>query len=561
LIALICWVVGSVWAADTGAPPIDVAAAELERAMAALDEQPVAPHYAAVVIEDVEQIRLRARDGVAETPSRSRDRYLDVEVRTGTPELDSTHQLRGFSSLDGSDRRVRRIPLRDGPALRHALWRELDERYRDARERLVMVQANLNVKVDEERPADDFEPREGLVDTIEVPPLALDETAWLTVLADLDGELASASHVHRSAVQLEATREVTSFVDTEGARLVYGRRHLRLSVVVASRADDGDEIAVFRAFDVHDPDDLPDPDALATVTREALDELALRVDAPRAEPYSGPVLLSGRAAGVFVHEVLGHRVEGHRQKRDDEGRTFAEHVGRRVLPSFVDIYDDPRLEQWQGVPLNGHYVYDDEGVRAARADIVDDGVFVGFLMSRSPIPGFDESNGHGRRSPGREPTARMGNTILEARRSVSDAALRRRLVRLVREQGLEYGYIVDEIDGGFTLTGRVTPNAFNVRASRTRRVYADGRPDEVVRGIDLVGTPFVAFSNLVAAGTTTDVFNGVCGAESGWVPVSAVSPSLLFERLEFQLKEKGQERPPLLDKPTPTDGSAMLETP
>ena len=106
------------------------------------------------------------------------------------------------------------------------------------------------------------------------------------------------------------------------------------------------------------------------------------------------------------------------------------------------------------------------------------------------------------------------------------------------------------------MTGRVTPNAFNVRASTTWRVYADGRPDELVRGIDLVGTPLVAFDNLIAAGDDPMVFNGTCGAESGWVPVSAVAPSILFRRLEFQLKEKGQDRPPLLAKPgLPEDGS------
>lgn len=555
MIVLSCLVVAH--AADLAPdPPVDVARAELERAMATLADQPRAPHYAAVAIQDVERVQLRARDGVAETPQRARDRFLDVEVRTGTPELDSTHALRGFSSLDGSDREVLRIPLDEGYALEHALWRELDRRYREARERIVIVEANLNVKVDEERPANDFEPREGPTDRLAVPALVLDEATWLPLLADVDGRLHDAPHVHRSTVQIEATRQVTSFVDTEGAELVHGRRHYRLSIVASSRADDGDDINVFRAVDVHDPADLPSPEALDALTEDAVTELATRIDAPRAEPYSGPVLLSGRAAGVFVHEVLGHRVEGHRQKRDDEGRTFAEQVGRAVLPSFVDIYDDPTLVEWSGTPLNGHYVYDDEGVRAKRAPIVDNGVFVGFLMSRSPIPGFAHSNGHGRRSPGRAPVARMGNTILEARRTVSDASLRRRLVQLVRRQGLEFGYIIDEIEGGFTLTGRVTPNAFNVRASRTRRVYADGRPDEVVRGIDLVGTPLVAFSNLVAAGTSTEVFNGTCGAESGWVPVSAVAPSLLFERLEFQLKEKGQERPPLLAKPSP-DGAAM----
>jgi hypothetical protein len=153
--------------------------------------------------------------------------------------------------------------------------------------------------------------------------------------------------------------------------------------------------------------------------------------------------------------------------------------------------------------------------------------------------------------------ARMGHTIVEASKVVPRQELRKKLVALARAQGLSYGYVVDEIEGGFTMTGRVMPNAFNVRASSVWRVYTDGRPDERVRGLDLVGTPLVAFGNLVGAGDDLAVFNGVCGADSGWVPVSGVAPSLLFDRLEFQLKEKGQDRPPLLQKPVAIeDGSA-----
>ena len=202
----------------------------------------------------------------------------------------------------------------------------------------------------------------------------------------------------------------------------------------------------------------------------------------------------------------------------------------------------------------------DSELAALAHDLVEDGRFAGFLMSRSPLADFPETNGHGRRSSGNWPVARMGNTIVDPAKTVPVASLRQQLVAELRRQGLEYGYLVEEIEGGFTLTGRITPNAFNVRATSSRRIFADGRPDELVRGIDLVGTPFVAFSNLVAAGDDPEVFNGTCGAESGWVPVSAVAPSMLFSRLEFQLKEKGQERPPLLSKPgASTDGAADAE--
>ena len=556
------WALGWVALAVEAGPTEALLVAELDRAMDALEGADEVPHYTALTVSDWHEVTLRARDGTLAFEQDERSRYLDVDLRVGKPELDTTHPLRGFSSLDGDDRSPLQVPLVDGPAMHHAVWRELDTRYREAAERIVVLRANQNVKIEEEDPAPDFQPLdEGHVERLDTPELAIDLGPWTTALVAASERLEADPDVVQATVTLDADRVAFTMVDTEGARLVHGRRHARLSLHVQGIADDGDEVSVFRAVDVHDPDRLPDTDALLQWADEAREDLQARLAAPRAEPYSGPVLLEGRAAGVFFHEVMGHRVEGHRQKRDSEGKTFADHVGKPVLPPFIDVIDDPTVDELAGEQLNGHYAYDDEGIPAAPAVLVDDGVFRGFLMSRSPIAGFPESNGHGRRSVGRQPLARMGNTLVTTSKESTREQLRAQLLAEVRDQGLDYGYIVDEIAGGFTMTGRVMPNAFNVRASTTYRVYADGRPDELVRGIDLVGTPFVAFANLVAAGDDPQVFNGSCGAESGWVPVSAVAPSMLFRKLEFQLKEKGEDRPPLLPKPLPDgadDGSSAV---
>lgn len=528
---------------------------ELERATAALAAKPEPPHYLSLAVTEIESATIAARDGALAQDDRDRSRYLDVDVRTGTAALDSSHPLRGFSSLDGDDRQPVALPIEDGWPLQHAVWREIDGRYRDAAEKIVMLRANQTVLVEEETVAPDFEPRTGAVSRSEVPPLTVDEDRFRAALRSASQQVSRDPRVHRSLVSLQATRTVTTFVDSEGARLVHGARHYRVSLTLGAIAADGDEVTVFLSKDAHDPERLPTEAELGTWVEQGLAELGARLAAPRGEPYVGPVLLTGRAAAVFFHEVLGHRVEGQRQKREDEGKTFAQMVGKPVLPAFLDVYDDPTLAELAGEQLNGHYAFDDEGVAASRATIVDDGVFRGFLMYRSPLPGFPASNGHGRRSPGNAAEARMGNTVVEAKSPVPAKKLRDELVALARKDGLPFAYVVDEIEGGFTMTGRVTPNAFNVRASAVWRVWVDGRPDELVRGLDLVGTPLVAFENLLAAGDDPAVFNGVCGSDSGWVPVSGVAPSVLFSRLEFQLKEKGQDRPPLLPKPA-VDGMA-----
>ncbi|MCB9668974.1 MAG: TldD/PmbA family protein [Alphaproteobacteria bacterium] len=537
-------------------PVIDLLAGELERADAVFSAQEETPHYTALTITETRQVEIGARAGTLDVRTDETERTLDVDLRVGTPTLDSTHPLRGFSALDGDSRRANRLPDDlGGYATRHILARELDARYREAAERIVVLRANQNVMVEEEDQADDFEPRKGEQELLDVPELTLDQEAWVKRLVALSERADASPHVHQHSLRLSAVREVKRMADTEGARLRHGRTHARLAVQLETTADDGDRVRVFDAFDVHDPADVPTGDLDAWVDAQVERLEALR-SAPRGEPYSGPVMLEGRASGVFFHEVLGHRVEGHRQKREDEGKTFADHVGQPILPPWVDVVDDPTLSELAGVDLNGHYAWDDEGVRGQPAVLVDDGVFTGFLMARSPLPTVPHSNGHGRRSTGREPVARMGNTVVTTAKPQPRAALRAQLLELVKKEGLPYGYIVEDIEGGFALTGRMMPNAFNIRAVASWRVWADGRKDELVRGIDLVGTPFVAFSNLVATGDDPQVFNGTCGAESGWVPVSAVSPSILFSRLEFQLKEKAQQRPPLLPKPMPDDGSA-----
>jgi len=88
------------------------------------------------------------------------------------------------------------------------------------------------------------------------------------------------------------------------------------------------------------------------------------------------------------------------------------------------------------------------------------------------------------------------------------------------------------------------------------RIYPDGRPDELVRGTDIVGTPLASFAKILATGDKPEVFNGYCGAESGNVPVSAVSPSILVSEIEIEKKAKSNDRPPLLPEPTGMEGKA-----
>jgi predicted Zn-dependent protease len=325
-------------------------------------------------------------------------------------------------------------------------------------------------------------------------------------------------------------------------------------ISASAKAEDGTDLSTSETFEAVEPTGLPKDDVLLAAIDRVAKDLEALLRAPEAEPFVGPAIFSGRAAGVFFHEIFGHRIEGHRQKDETEGQTFTKSVGTKVLPDFLSVVFDPTRRKIGNVDLNGWYEYDDEGVKGQPVKAVENGVLKTFLMSRSPIQGVDHSNGHGRRQPGYEVVSRQSNLIVESSKGVPDAQLRAMLLDEIKRQNKPYGLYFKDITSGFTTTGRSGLQAFKVIPIIVYRVYADGRPDELVRGADIVGTPLASFSKILATSDKPEVFNGYCGAESGSVPVSAVAPAILVSEIEIEKKQKSNDRPPLL--PIPLDVEA-----
>jgi len=350
-------------------------------------------------------------------------------------------------------------------------------------------------------------------------------------------------------VVLQVQNAKERLVTSEGTTIVEPSHSARMIMEAQTRAEDGMELLRVETFQAPSASGLPsEADLLAKVDKMAEDLRALR-KAPLAEPYDGPALLSGRAAAVFFHEVLGHRLEGHRQRDEEEGQTFTKKVGQEVLPKFLSVTDDPTVSEMNGIKLAGNYAFDDEGTPAQKVEVIKDGVLQSFLMSRMPIKNFGQSNGHGRNQPGLMATGRQGNLIVTSTQSVPEGQMRQRLIDEIKKQNKPFGLYFDDIQGGFTLTTRALPQAFQVLPVIVYKVYADGRPDELVRGVDIVGTPLAALTRIITTSDKPQVFNGVCGAESGQVPVSAIAPAMLFSEMEVQKRQHSRDRPPILPPP------------
>jgi len=514
-----------------------------------------APYFLSYEITELDGRSLSASLGAIESANGGKSRTLDVSVRVGSPHLDNYHRVRGSSGqfTFGSS-----LTFEDNPAsIRQRLWLDTDRSYRAAAERLIRIKTNTEVNVAAADDSDDFSSEQPSVSVQSPAPLKFDEEAWKERIRRLSARFGNYPSVLNSHVSVAAQSDTRYFVNTEGSRIKYGRGFARVVISASAKATDGTDLNTFDTFEAVDPDGLPNDKVLLAAIDRVANDLSALLKAPEAEPFVGPAIFSGRAAGVFFHEIFGHRVEGHRQKDENEGQTFTKSVGTNVLPAFLSVLFDPTKRKIAGVDLNGWYDYDDEGVKARPVLAVENGVLQTFLMSRSPIKGFNQSNGHGRRQPGFEVVSRQSNLIVESAKAVSDAQLRQMLLDEVKKQNKPYGLFFRDITGGFTTTARAGLQAFKVIPVIVYRVYADGRPDELVRGADIVGTPLASFSKILATSDKPEVFNGYCGAESGSVPVSAVSPAILVSEIEIEKKAKSNDRPPLLPQPTDMEGRGV----
>jgi predicted Zn-dependent protease len=520
---------------------------ELNRAMTSLSKADPAPYFISYAGNEEFGSVIIGSNGALMANIKRHERTVDVSVRVGSRDLDNTHGENRFNAVTTAA-----LPLEDKPdAIARVLWVNTDRMYKKATQGFLEIKTNTKVRADEEDASPDFstEKPQVYIGKESVPP-KFDHKEWEDRIRRLSAIFNKYPDIETSNVVLLVQDATRYFVSSEGSKLVDSRPLIRVLALGSTRSVDGMELARSETFDASTFDKLaPETEMVAKIEKIAQDLQKLK-KAPVVEPFNGPALLSGRAAAVFFHEVVGHRLEGQRQRGENEGQTFTKMVGQPVLPKFLSVEDDPTLTNLGGVELSGNYSYDEEGEKSRKVELISNGVLKQFLMSRMPVKGFLQSNGHGRGQSGLMPVGRQGNLIVRSNKSVPDSQLRQELINEIKKQKKPFGLYFEDIAGGFTLTMRNMPQAFQVMPLMVWKVYPDGRPDELVRGVNIIGTPLNALNRIVLTGQKEEVFNGECGAESGSVPVAAAAPAMLFSEIEVEKVQQGHDRPPVLPPPS-----------
>lgn len=538
-----------VWAQD---PLLDIMKTEIERNHRILKEQPVPAYYMNYRVHDTETYLIRGALGALTNSDYNHNRQYAHGMRVGDHKTDNRGQIGGnsFMYMMGGGNHL--ILENDPITIRTVLWEQTDQIYKNAVQEYEKLKANKAVKTASEDKSDDFsvEKAEQYYEKpIQLKDFKFNAKIWEEKIKKYSQVFADNKDILSgdAILQVEIIRKY--FVDSDGAAIVENHPAFRLFLQTNAMAEDGMDLPLHKSYFARDLKDLPsDAQVIADATEMSRMTSALK-KAPLVESFSGPAILTAEAAGVFFHEIFGHRIEGARLKQENDAQTFKKKVGEQVLPKDFTMFFDPQLKKFEKTPLNGSYVFDDEGVRGQKVVIVEDGILKSFLMSRTPIDGFPNSNGHGRGMLMMNPVTRQSNMIIKSTHPKSEKELRTLLVEEIKRAGLDYGYLFGQVSGGFTQTGRYSPNAFNVTPLVVYRIYADERPDELVRGVNLVGTPLAMFSQIEACGDEYAIFNGMCGAESGTIPVACVSPALFVKMVETQKKVNRSIQPPLLERP------------
>jgi len=551
ILAASALILPAVSAAQQSSPVLlDAMTTELHRAFTSLgkqgDEKQLPPYFLSYSVSDASSVSIQAQFGALVASASNHMRVADVQVRLGEPKLDNTHGTHRSSAVNSQQ-----LPLTDDrEALARSLWLATNTGYGTALDNYLRVKTEAEVRAKEEDTSPDFSKEAPQTHLGKPAPLVVvDKAAWEQRVQALSKIFREYPDVYQNVVMLTMQNETDYFASSEGSEVIAPHQAARVVVFAVTRADDGMDLFRAQTFEAETVAGLPAQAEMEKAIRELGESLEALRRAPLTEPFDGPAILSGRAAEVFFHEVLGHRLEGQRQRGDEEGQTFTKEVGKDVLPTFLSVADDPTVTTFGKTWLSGSYEYDDEGQKARRVDLIDDGVLKTFLMSRLPIANFDASNGHGRAQTGRMPTGRQGNLIVTSTKTEAESELRKQLIEEAKKQSKPYGLYFEDISSGFAVTTRNSPQAFSVIPLVVYRVYVDGRPDELVRGVSIVGTPLAAMKRILATSDKSEVFNGECGAESGTIPVSAVAPAMLLSEMETQKQAQGTARPPILSIP------------
>jgi predicted Zn-dependent protease len=521
---------------------------ELNRSMKELKlEDYDKPYFISYLIKENTVNQIMAKFGSLIISEKNKTRELFVDVRVGDYQLDNS--VNGKSGSSSSYKRSRLLPIEnDIDAIRAVIWQITDDTYKKSLTQYFNKKAKKVQEVDKNN-LPSFSKEKPSIHIGKERQLVFDKSEWEKKIKELSSIVKDYRELDDSTITFTAQKETVFFINSEKSKYITDDILYSINIDLSAISEDGNVINNFGSFHYKSIADIPDLDSIKKEVKKVINEAYEIKNAKSINPINLPAILEPEAAGILFHEAIGHRLEGERQIDDTQGQTFSERVGTQIIPSFLSIEDNPSLYDFNGGSLLGYFVYDDQGVKGKRVSLVKNGILRNFLLSRTPVKGFINSNGHGRASNGRAPMARMSNLIIRSENEFSKQELKNLLIQEIKKQNKDFGIIIKKMTGGETNTSSYDFQAFKATPLLLYKVDPDTGEETPVRGVEIVGTPLISINKIIATGNNYKAFNGFCGAESGYVPVSTIAPSILITEIELQKTTSEKEKKPILPPP------------
>ncbi len=500
-----------------------------------LDDSP-APYFATTTVVDVEQVSVAASLGALVGSETNETRVVSPLVRVGDFKVDALGVPMTFEPpLVGYED--------DYDAVRRALWLLTDSAYKNAAMgHRARKTEEAQTTADPDRP-DAFTPHEGAVSLDAGKAEAIDRAKLEALAKHASAVFREFEHVQQGTVEVVATSTLKRMASTDGDAITSRDRLLRIEIAARAQAEDGELLGHGIAL-MGDFDDFADEAVVVAAARKVAEELTQLRGAPVLEDYTGPVLYEGEAAGRFLSETFVPNLSSGLMW----GGEFEKKMGQLVLPKGVAVFDDPTKDVYAGLALMGGYRLDAEGEAAQRVELVKDGKLVGLLASRTPGKKVKATNGHARGGmPGMAPQAGIGNLVIESKRGLSDKALEKKMLDIVRKRGLEFGLVVVRTQGAHqpAIAMKVGKDG---RRSLVRVGFVGHIEPRTLRDIVALGKAPVATHHLVVGASPV-----------GWrlpaeyapfvATATIVAPSILVGELELHRDKGGNPKPPSYPRP------------
>ena len=527
-----------------------------------LDDESPKVYYISHLLEDNFSISFSYTLGSEMGESQSNRRNIFTSVRVGDHKMDKYINTAEKSVYNPEMQKYSQItsgmviPLEDDElVLRKNLWLLTDVAYKKALTQYSKKKSRKKTEVErkEDEGIYDFTKEEKKDLISKTLTLEIDKEKVQKMIKELSEVMREYNFLDSSSIDFNCKVSNKYFYDSEGRKIQFGLQYCTLHCQLETKAPDGMNLNNDLVITAENPDEFPPIDELKNMIKHKCKILKELRTAKIIEPFSGPVMIKSPASGVFFHEVLGHRLEAHRVRSVKEAETLRNKVGEVIINEHLTIFDDPTIKYFNKQYLLGYYPADDEGIISMRANLIEKGVLKGFLMSRLPIKGFDKSNAHGRGSLTflkyrGQIVPRQGNLVIVPDKAYSEEDLLKLLEKEIKKQKKEFGLIVESTTGGFTVTNRFDLQHFMVKPVVVYKYYPGGKK-ELVRGTEFGGTPLISFEKIIGFGDDFKVFNGFCGAESGYVPVSSIAPTIIISELEIQKSSRSVKKPKILPSP------------